>query len=490
MCGGFFFFATSRAYDIPVVFSMPEISFGGNTILKRFPEEDLDSVRFNREEAVVFLSPSKRIFSLEFTKRQSEDDFRYILVVRRSDDIFLPRSLKEADEVSHSSSRPIFWGRPTRLSISDSWDLRLKPATVYTFSIANMPDKFWPYFISSGDNAFPNLGVNGPRSSPIWTASEFPLTSFKVVLISYLAEIKLDCGYIMIGISFSLALLSGTFGNQLLDEWHTRSLKSKSVRIDDASTGKKEVWSYLQCQCSCLNKLSLHHDVGHRIKVFKKRLDVIASEKDKYKFELEELPETVSNLCNLQTLKLNHCLYLRRLPEGMGKLVNLRHLEIEETDGLEYLPQGIGRLKSLQTLCKFIVSEGCKLRELKYLKNLHGSLDITNIKGKGNEYDEAELKNKEYLKLKTLPPLGKLESLRHLKIHKLDSVKPIDLEVLGISYDGQECGTAEAPELIYFPKLKELEVSFMSWENWVMRRGNIIPSCLVSEDWKLMNVAI
>ncbi|KAF6162696.1 hypothetical protein GIB67_022355 [Kingdonia uniflora] len=673
----------------------------------------------------------------------------------------------------------------------------------------------------------------------------------KVVLISYLAEIKLDCGYIMIGISFSLALLSRTFGNQLLDEWHTRSLKSKIVGIDDARTGKKEIWSYLQCQCSCFNKLSLHHDVGRRIKEFKKRLDVIASEKDKYKFEvcgrdldkeyllskllsesshveigvpvvsivdmggigrttltqlvfndnmvtnhfekkiwvcvldpfdlkrvakaiieavgddvptiseweawhrhlcksiegkryllmldytwtknqkiwdqlklcldfgakgsrimvtnrndivavtvgstykhdlgqlsdddcwslfrrlvfggemkkiaicwkisdvlasdvwelpkvsqgvlpplylsycalpshlkrcftycvifpkdtkiekdslvkmwmaqgflhstatrqvetigeeyfndlvmrsffqdlqiaedggithckmhdlmhdftnflannecliaettdieanyskarhsnlsftsikklpkeiekvlllryldlsgmkLEELPETVSNLCNLQTLKLNRCLYLRRLPEGMEKLVNLRHLEIEETDGLEYLPQGIGRLKSLQTLCKFIVSKGCKLRELKYLKNLHGSLDITNIKGKGNEYNEEELKNKECLKylrhftifrcnqLKTLPPHGKLESLYHLKIHKLDSVKPIDLEVLGISDDGQECGTAEAPELISFPKLKELEVSFMSWENCVMRRGNIISSCLVSED--------
>ncbi|KAF6137969.1 hypothetical protein GIB67_041842 [Kingdonia uniflora] len=147
--------------------------------------------------------------------------------------------------------------------------------------------------------------------------------------------------------------------------------------------------------------------------------------------KLEELPEIVSNLCNLQTLKLNRCLYLRRLPEGMGKLVNLRHLEIEETDGLECLPQRI---------------------------------DITNIKGKGNEYDEAELKNKEYL-----------------KIHKLDSAKPIDLEVHGISDDGQECGTAEAPELISFPKMKELEVSFMSWENWVMRRGNIILSCLVED---------
>ncbi|KAF6173109.1 hypothetical protein GIB67_004212 [Kingdonia uniflora] len=142
--------------------------------------------------------------------------------------------------------------------------------------------------------------------------------------------------YIFQGISFSLALLSGTFGNQLLDEWHTRSLKSKIVGIDDASTGRKE--------------------------------------------------------------------YLRR----------------------------------------FIIFR-CN-------------------------------------QLKTLPPLGKLESLRHLKIHKLYSVKPIDLEVLGISDDGQECGTAAAPELISFPKLKELEVSFMGWENWVMRRGNIIPSCLVSED--------
>ncbi|KAF6175974.1 hypothetical protein GIB67_003462 [Kingdonia uniflora] len=233
--------------------------------------------------------------------------------------------------------------------------------------------------------------------------------------------------------------------------------------------------------------------------------------------KLEELSEIVSNLCNLQTLKINRCLYLRRLPERMGKLVNLRHLEIEETDGLECLPLGIGRLKSLQTLCKFIVSKGCKLRELKYLNNLHGSLDITNIKGKGNEYDEAELKNKDYFKVLKLnfcagnneedevklldqnvhellephlnlenfllrgyngpnpvenitpSPLGKLKSLRHLKIHKLDSVKPINLKVLRILDDGQEGGTTETPELISFPKLKELEVSFMSWENWVMK---------------------
>ncbi|KAF6151936.1 hypothetical protein GIB67_010510 [Kingdonia uniflora] len=177
--------------------------------------------------------------------------------------------------------------------------------------------------------------------------------------------------------------------------------------------------------------------------------------------KLEELPETVSNLCNLQTLKLNRCLYLRRLPEGMGKLVNLRHLEIEETDRLEFLPQGIGRLKSLQTLCKFIEEDEVKFLDHNVLELLepHPNLEnlLLRVYNGPNVPSCMELLGKEfglsmqYLRrftifrcnqLKTLPPLGKLESLRHLKIHKLDSVKPIDLKVLGISDDGQECGTA------------------------------------------------
>ncbi|KAF6157713.1 hypothetical protein GIB67_037286 [Kingdonia uniflora] len=378
---------------------------------------------------------------------------------------------------------------------------------------------------------------------------------------------KLDC------ISFSLALLSGTYGNQLLDEWHTRSLKSKIVGIDDASTGKKEVCGrdldkkYL---LSMLLSESSHVETGvHVVSIvdmggidrttlaqlvfndnmvtnhFEKKIWVCVSDPFNLKrvakviikaigyawtenqkiwdqlklcldfgakgsrimvttrnnivavtvgstykhylgqlsdddcwslfrrlafggrdeedcgMKFEELPEAVSNLCNLQTLKLNRCLYLRRLPEGMGKLVNFRHLEIEETDGCK-LRELLERLKSLQTLCKFI--DEVKLLDHNVLELLEPHPNLENLLLRGyngpNVPSWMEFLGKEfgssmqYLcrftifrcnQLKTLPPLGKFESLQHLKIHKLDSVKPIDLEVLGISDDGQECGTAEAP---------------------------------------------
>ncbi|XXG50864.1 hypothetical protein AAC387_Pa02g4770 [Persea americana] len=111
-----------------------------------------------------------------------------------------------------------------------------------------------------------------------------------------------------------------------------------------------------------------------------------------------ELPEFVTDLYNLLTLRLNKCTRLCMLPIGMSKMVKLRHLEIESTD-LTFLPNGLGRLSSLRTLSKFPVGDengGCKIEELKNLNLLRGKLKLQNLERvmNGNEAMEAELDKK------------------------------------------------------------------------------------------------
>ncbi|KAF6153597.1 hypothetical protein GIB67_027464 [Kingdonia uniflora] len=72
--------------------------------------------------------------------------------------------------------------------------------------------------------------------------------------------------------------------DDVLDEWLTRILKSQVTGVESARLGKKKVWSCLLSPFYSYNKVSLHRDIGHRIKEIIERLDVIASEKDKSLF--------------------------------------------------------------------------------------------------------------------------------------------------------------------------------------------------------------
>ncbi|XP_020969976.1 putative disease resistance RPP13-like protein 1 [Arachis ipaensis] len=116
--------------------------------------------------------------------------------------------------------------------------------------------------------------------------------------------------------------------------------------------------------------------------------------------DVKILPESLCNLCNLQTLKLEGCSKLTMLPNGMYNLVNLRHLNIRRTP-LEKMPKGMGKLKQLHILSNFVVGkqEDNGIQELGGLLNLHGSLEIQKLEKvvDANEARSARIIDKKHI---------------------------------------------------------------------------------------------
>ncbi|XP_057741944.1 putative disease resistance RPP13-like protein 1 [Arachis stenosperma] len=116
--------------------------------------------------------------------------------------------------------------------------------------------------------------------------------------------------------------------------------------------------------------------------------------------DVKILPESLCNMCNLQTLKLEGCSKLTMLPNGMYNLVNLRHLNIRRTP-LEKMPKGMGKLKQLHILSNFVVGkqEDNGIQELGGLLNLHGSLEIQKLENvvDANEARSARIIDKKHI---------------------------------------------------------------------------------------------
>ncbi|KAB5532313.1 hypothetical protein DKX38_018983 [Salix brachista] len=241
--------------------------------------------------------------------------------------------------------------------------------------------------------------------------------------------------------------------------------------------------------------------------------------------ELVSLPETMCDLCNLQSLDVFLCSSLKELPLAIGKLIKLRHLCIDSS-GVAFMPKGIERLTCLRTLDCFMVcggdeneSKAANLRELKNLDHIGGSLVIGNLQGGIEDTAEAQLKNKKRLlcldlcfcnnheddnlievlqppsdlerlgiykyggivlpnwmmaltrlqeltlsdcgNVEVLPPLGRLPNLEFLQLYSV-AVRRLGAGFVGIEeVENANINEGEIARVTAFPKLRRLVISYL-----------------------------
>ncbi|XP_054815316.1 putative disease resistance RPP13-like protein 1 [Prosopis cineraria] len=111
---------------------------------------------------------------------------------------------------------------------------------------------------------------------------------------------------------------------------------------------------------------------------------------------IENLPNSLCLMVNLQTLKLKGCVNLTTLPSNFHTLTKLRHLDLENS-GIKMMPKHMGKLKHLQTMNWFVVGNngGSDLKELGALYHLGGTLTISNMKSIDDPTNIKDAKLKE-----------------------------------------------------------------------------------------------
>ncbi|XP_030963350.1 putative disease resistance protein RGA4 [Quercus lobata] len=147
-----------------------------------------------------------------------------------------------------------------------------------------------------------------------------------------------------------------------------------------------------------LRALDLH---GLKIEIMKNSLGKLIHLKylDLSFNPIKTLPDSITSLLNLQTLKLQDCRNLKQLPRDITKLVSLRHLDDRGCFKLR-LPQGLRKLTGLQSLPLFNVRNNGELGELNGLNNLRGTLKIQileQLEDANLDYEVKNLKKKQHL---------------------------------------------------------------------------------------------
>eukprot|EP00258_Populus_trichocarpa_P032745 XP_024448764.1 putative disease resistance protein RGA3 isoform X2 [Populus trichocarpa] len=128
----------------------------------------------------------------------------------------------------------------------------------------------------------------------------------------------------------------------------------RSLLIDSRDPSLGAALADVFKQLTCIRSLNLAeasikempNEVGKLIHL--RHLNLVSSVK------LQSLPETMCNLCNLQSLNVSGCWSLKELPHAIGKLTKLRHLKIVYSS-VAFIPKGMERITCLRTLDRFTV---------------------------------------------------------------------------------------------------------------------------------------
>lgn len=252
----------------------------------------------------------------------------------------------------------------------------------------------------------------------------------------------------------------------LVSPYDGKKLRSLLLQFIGRPSISAEALHDLFDQLTCLRALDLHDSLIEELPREIGKLRHLRFLDLSYNVKLKVLPESLCDLCNLQSLNISGCNYLKSLPCGIGKLINLRFIDNSQTVHLSFIPQGIGRLTSLQRLTMFFVTgKGKKhgastLADLKYLNHLQGTLQIGGLGNVANvaEAKKAELLSKKYLAKLQLSFDGKEANSRMIHDSKLLEAlePPPDLKCLSIQFNE---GKIVSPNwMMSLAKLKELKL--------------------------------
>ncbi|KAL7204245.1 hypothetical protein ACSBR2_017338 [Camellia fascicularis] len=230
----------------------------------------------------------------------------------------------------------------------------------------------------------------------------------------------------------------------------------------------------------CYNIVDLHDSIGKLIHL--RYLDLSST-------RIKKLPKVVCTLYNLQTLLLSDCSLLTTLPMEIGKLIFLRHLDISGTKLME-MPMQMSRLKGLQNVRSGRDALEAKLKKKEHLEEIvlewgnttensqnerevfenlqpHTNLKHVTIKRYGGTRFPKWLGDHSYSNIVSLfldecdhclslPPLGKLSSLKDLRIARMNGITKVGEEFYG---DGSSTKPFQSLETLHFEAMLE-------WVEW------------------------